>query len=98
MARKVKSVSAPPHPGSLVRAVMEELGLSINAFARKLNVAPSTVHRIVTENAAISPEMAVRLSVTLGDSADSWMQHQVDYDLWHARKRVDVSELQVMRS
>ena len=93
----MQEMQKPPHPGSLVKAVMEELGLSINAFARKLNVAPSTVHRIVTENAAISPEMAVRLSVTLGDSADSWMQHQVDYDLWHARKRVDVSELRVMR-
>ncbi|MBS7327261.1 MAG: HigA family addiction module antidote protein [Oxalobacter sp.] len=92
-----KTVSVPPHPGSLVRAVVEGLGLSINAFARKLNVAPSTVHRIVTERAAISPEMAVRLSVTVGDSADSWMQHQVDYDLWNARKRVDVSQLPVLR-
>ena len=94
----MQEMQKPPHHGSLVKAVMEELGLSINAFARKLNVAPSTIHRIVTEHAAISPEMAVRLSVTLGDSADSWMQHQVDYDLWHARKRVDVSELQVMRT
>ena len=45
----------PHHPGELVRSEMEGLGLSINAFARKLNVTPATVHRIVTGKSAISP-------------------------------------------
>ena len=31
---------------------MEGLGLSINAFARELDVTPATVHRVVTEKAA----------------------------------------------
>lgn len=88
----------PQHPGSLVRAAMEGLGLSINAFARQLDVAPSTIQRIVTEQAAISPEMAVKLSVTIGGSAANWMHRQADYDLWNAWQRVDISRLPVLRT
>ena len=83
----------PPHPGVLVKEAMEGLGLSINAFAKKLDVAPSTIHRIVTERSAISPEMAVRLSITIGQSARLWMQRQAEYDLWHVRKQFDSSGL-----
>lgn len=83
----------PPHPGSLVKEAMEGLGLSINAFARKLDVSPATIHRIVTEKSAISPEMAIRLSMTVGQSARLWMQRQAEYDLWHVRKRGAVGEL-----
>lgn len=81
----------PPHPGRPVREAMEALGLSINAFARELRVSPATAHRLVTEKAALSPEMAVRLSAVVGHSPNYWLQYQVDYDLWNALERVDVS-------
>ena len=37
--------------------------------------------------AGISPEMAVRLSIAFGTSAESWLNQQTQYDLWHAEKR-----------
>lgn len=88
----------PPHPGSLVKAEMEGLGLSINAFARKLDVSPATIHRLVTEKSAISPEMAVRLSMTVGLSARLWMQRQAEYDLWRVRQQGTIGKLPVLRA
>ena len=88
----------PPHPGSLVRAEMEGLGLSINAFARKLDVSPATIHRLVTGKSAISPEMAIRLSMTIGQSARLWMQRQAEYDLWHVRQNGHVGKLPDLRA
>jgi plasmid maintenance system antidote protein VapI len=31
--------------------------------------------------------MAVRLSMAFGTSAESWMNQQTQYDLWHAERR-----------
>ena len=87
----------PPHPGEIVRAEMEGLGLSINAFARKLDVTPATIHRIVTGKSAISPEMAVRLSMTVGQSPRLWLQRQAEYDLWRVRKQFDGRGLQPLK-
>ena len=93
MTNQITEQHLPPHPGSLVRAAMEDLGLSINAFARKLGVSPATIHRIVTEKSNISPEMAIRLSMTVRQSALFWMQCQAQYDLYIAKNRVDFSQL-----
>ncbi len=89
-----KRTAKPPHPGRHIRQAMEDFGLSYDAFARKLNVAAATVHRVVTGKSAISPEMAIRLSATVGQTVQYRMQCQTDYDLYNASKRVDTSELQ----
>ena len=44
----------------------------------------------------ISPEMAVRLSIAFDTSAESWINQQTQYDLWHAeqgRKQLRVLRL-----
>ncbi len=75
---------------------MEDFGLSYNVFARKLDISPATIHRVVTEKSAISPEMAIRLSATVGQTAKYWLQFQTDYDLYNASKRVDTRELKLL--
>ena len=35
----------------------------------------------------ISPEMAIRLSQGFGGSPESWLQQQMQYDLWHVQRR-----------
>jgi antitoxin HigA-1 len=40
--------------------------------------------------------MAVRLSIAFNTSAESWLNQQLQYDLWHAernRKRLHVTRL-----
>ncbi|CAI0945902.1 HigA family addiction module antitoxin [Serratia quinivorans] len=83
----------PPHPGELIKETMETLNLSARGLAKALNVAPSTVQRLITGKSDISPEMAIRLSIVIGSSERVWMGMQDAYDLWHARQSIDVSKL-----
>jgi addiction module HigA family antidote len=78
----------PPHPGEVIRALcLEPLGLTVTDAAAALGVSRKTLSAILNGRAGISPEMAVRLSIAFGTSAESWLNLQTQYDLWHAEKR-----------
>ena len=79
----------PPHPGEFIQATyMEPFDLSCRYLAAKLNVAASTLSRVLKSQSGISPEMPLRLSKSLGRSPESWLSMQDAYDLWQAKKRV----------
>jgi addiction module HigA family antidote len=64
--------------------------------ARSLGVSRKALSSILNGHAGISPEMAVRLSIAFSTSAESWLNQQLQYDLWHAgknRTRLHVSKL-----
>jgi antitoxin HigA-1 len=78
----------PPHPGEVLRELcLEPLGLNVSEAARALGVSRKTLSSILNGRAGISPEMAVRLSIAFGTSAESWLNQQTQYDLWLAEKR-----------
>jgi len=73
----------PPHPGELLRQLwLEPLKLSITAAAKHLKISRKTLSEIVNGKSSISSEMALRLELVFGKSAESWLGHQADYDLW----------------
>ncbi len=77
----------PPHPGEILRQLcIEPLNLSVTEAAKGLGVSRKTLSAILNGRAGISPEMAVRLSLAFGTSAESWLNQQVQYDLWQAEK------------
>ena len=77
----------PPHPGEVLRELcLEPLGLSVTRTAEALGVSRKTLSAILNERAGISPEMAIRLSKAFGTSAESWLNQQVQYDLWITEK------------
>jgi len=85
----------PPHPGEFIReAYLEELEVSSRKVAAKLKVSPSTFARLLNGKSGISPEMALRLSKTLGRSPESWLAMQNNYDLWQARKHLNMDEVE----
>lgn len=88
----------PPHPGEVLRMLcLEPLELTVTEAARALGVSRKTLSAILNGRAGISPEMAVRLSIAFGTSAESWLNQQVQHDLWHAersRKTLRVTRLQ----
>jgi antitoxin HigA-1 len=88
----------PPHPGEFLAEVyLEPNGISGRDLASRLGVSPSTLNRILTSRSSVSPEMALRLSKCLGRSAESWLAMQHSYDLWRAKKTVDLSDVQSMK-
>jgi antitoxin HigA-1 len=78
----------PPHPGEVLRQLcLEPLGLSISKAAKALGVDRRTLASLLNGQTGISPEMAVRLSLAFDTSAESWMNQQVQYDLWQVRRQ-----------
>ena len=85
----------PPHPGEFIYDVyLEPSGLSCRFLAKKLDVASSTLSRVLKGQSAISPEMALRLSKALGRTPESWLAMQDSYDLWHAKQNLNLSNVQ----
>lgn len=77
----------PPHPGKVLRQLcLEPLGLTVTQTAEALGVSRKTLSAILNERAGISPEMAVRLSIAFGTTSESWLNQQVQYDLWQAEQ------------
>ena len=78
----------PPHPGEVLkRLCLEPLGLSVTEAAKALGVSRKTLSSILNGRAGISPEMAVRLSIAFDTTAESWLNQQIQYDLWQAERR-----------
>jgi addiction module HigA family antidote len=77
----------PPHPGEILRVLcLEPLNLTVTEAAQALGVSRKTLSSILNRRAGISPEMAVRLSMAFDTSAESWLNQQLQFDLWHAEK------------
>jgi antitoxin HigA-1 len=87
----------PPHPGEIIKDLcLDPLALTVTDAAEGLGVSRKTLSAIVNGRASVTPEMAVRLSMAFGTSAESWLNLQVRYDLWHAeqlRKKLKVKKL-----
>jgi antitoxin HigA-1 len=85
-----RPVQSPPvHPGEILREdVLPALRLSVTAAAKQLGIARQTLHRILAERAAVTPEMAVRLGKFCGNGPGVWLRLQQVHDLWHAERRL----------
>ena len=84
----------PPHPGEIIRDLcIEALDLSVTDASKALGVTRKTLSALLNGRAGVSPEMALRLSKVFGRTPEGWLQLQVQYDLWKAKQRVDISHL-----
>ncbi len=84
----------PPHPGEIIKDLwLEPMGISITKTAKAMGIRKKTLSKIIHKKGSVTPEIAVRLSMTLGSSPESWMGHQMAYDLWQVEKHKN--ELQV---
>ena len=78
----------PPHPGEIIKSLcLEPLEITVTDAAKALGVSRKTLSAILNGRAGVSPEMAVRLSIAFGTSAESWLNQQTQHDLWHAEQR-----------
>ena len=91
------SMYNPPHPGEFIREVyLETLDVTARTVAAALKVSPSTFTRILNGKSNITPEMALRLSKTLGRSPESWLAMQNSYALWKMRQLINMDEVEVL--
>lgn len=89
----------PSHPGALLREiVVPELRVSKTDLAKALKMSRQQLHAILREKQPVTPETAIKLAAAFGGSGQVWLNMQAAYDLWHAERRVDVSDIPPMRA
>ena len=87
----------PMHPGAFIKRVyLEPFNIASNELARKLQVSPGLVSRLINGKTDVSPTMALKLSKVLGRTPESWLFMQDNYDLWQARQDVDLQDLETI--
>ena len=92
----IKVNMSPSHPGDFIRTeVIEELGLSVTKAAEILGVRRATLSDLLNGNAALSPEMALRIEKAFNVSMDMLLRMQAWYDASQMRARA--TEVRVRR-
>jgi addiction module HigA family antidote len=84
----------PAHPGELLTGWLDDLGMSVTAFAAHIGISRVMLSRVLHCHAAVSADMDLRLSEALGTTPGYWLALQTQRDLWAAgetakeRKRI----------
>lgn len=80
------------HPGELLREVslphLKSKGLGKTKIAAAMGISRQALEDIVKAKAAITPEMALRLSRYFRTSAELWLNLQRSWDLEKAEARI----------
>jgi antitoxin HigA-1 len=78
-----------PHPGEVLKELcIEPLNLTVTETAEALGVSRKALSAILNGRAGISPEMAIRLGKAFGTSPESWLNQQMQYDLWQTEQMI----------
>ena len=93
----------PAHPGELLSGWLDDMGVTVTAFAEHIGISRVMLSRVLHGHAAVSADMDLRLSEALGTTPGHWLALQTQRDLWTARqtakdrkriKRMAVPELE----
>lgn len=76
-------------PGEVLLEALEERGMSQSELARRMGRPIKTINEIVNGKAAITPDTALQLELTLGISAGFWNGLESAYREHQARERVN---------
>ena len=89
----------PPHPGEIIKGLwLDPMGATITEAASAIGVSRKTLSKIINRNASVTPEMALRLSIALGGSPESWLKHQMAFDLWKVTQNRDNLEVRPLKA
>jgi antitoxin HigA-1 len=84
----------PAHPGEILKEMfIKERNLTITEVAKGLKVARGNLSAVINGHLGISPELAIKLSEAFGNTAQFWVTLQNNYELWHAEKKVNRSQI-----
>ena len=77
----------PTPPGEiLLEEFLKPLGMTQVALAEKMGVPIQRVNTLVNGKRGVTAETAILLADVLDTTPEFWMNLQVVFDLWHARK------------
>lgn len=87
------------HPGLIIKDELDARGISQKEFAQDIGMQTTMLNEIIKGKRAITAEIALVLEKGLGIKADSWMRHQVGYELDSVRiKERNILKIQQMET
>jgi addiction module HigA family antidote len=89
----------PLHAGHIlyydyIEPLKEHKLMTIKKMAGMLDTSEKNLSELIHGKVGISPQMAIKLSLVLGTSAEFWMNLQKNYELCNAQETFDKTELQ----
>ena len=90
---RVPTHRSPTHPGEmLLEEFLDPLGITQRELADAIHVPYQRINELVNGRRGVTPSTALRLGQFFGMSPGFWMNLQLRWDLYHA-KREEAAEL-----
>jgi addiction module HigA family antidote len=94
LRRRLPTHRPPTRPGEmLLEEFLKPLGITQMEAAKRMGVPFQRMNTIVKGKRGVTADTALRLAKLTGMDAGFWMGLQVDYDLWHALRDIDLSKV-----
>ena len=91
------SMYNPAHPGEILKEdYLPGYNLSVSVFALKIGVSRNTASELLNCKNGVSAEMALKLEKAFKVPARFWLDLQSQYNLWQAKQRVNLDNVQVI--
>ena len=94
---RVPTHREPTHPGEmLIEEFLVPMGITQRELASSIHVPYQRINEIINKRRGVTPSTALRLAKFFGMSEDFWMNLQLRWDLYKA-KRVEAEELKTIK-
>lgn len=89
-----QALAAPPHPGRLLRWVLDRYAIPQGELAKALGVQATNLSKVIHEQRPVTVNLARRLAMALGTRPEFWLERQLAWDLAHAEELPSVTLVQ----
>lgn len=77
------------HPGEHLEEILDDLDISVSAFAERIGIDADRIQRIVETREPITANVAVRVGQALDMTPEFWLRLQLRYDV-EAESEMDI--------
>lgn len=89
-----KNQMPPSHPGEILSELfIKPRNLTVTEVSEGLGISRPNLSMIINGRGGISPELAVKLAAAFDNSPEFWVNLQKNYELWHAKQKVDIRKI-----
>ena len=84
---RIPSHRQPTHPGEMLREeFLRPLGITQREFAKRLRISYPRMNELIHGRRGVTSDTALRLEQLLGVEAQFWLNLQLAWDLYQARR------------
>ena len=95
---RVPTHGAPTHPGEmLLEEFLKPLGITQREAATRLGISYPRINELVHAKRGVTPDTALRLEQLFGLEAQTWLNLQMAWDLYHVARTPEARAIRKIR-